>query len=225
VNILASKAVRGFTQLIVVLGILLLAPAWSLTYWQAYVYLFVFAASSALITAYLWRRDPKLLERRINAGPAAEVEKSQRLIQLLAALVFVSTMILPSLDHRFSWSMVPLPVVVGGQVLVVLGFFVVFLVFKANTFAAATITVMPDQKVISTGPYAFVRHPMYSGALVMLMGTPLALGSWWGLLMLMPMTFIMAWRACDEERFLIHNLSGYEGYCRTVRYRLLPFVW
>jgi protein-S-isoprenylcysteine O-methyltransferase Ste14 len=225
VNNLASKTVRGFTQLIAVLGILLLTPAWTLDYWQAWVYLFVFAASSALITIYLWKKDPKLLERRINAGPGAENEKSQKLIQLLASFVFIGAMILPSLDHRFSWSAVPLPVVVAGNVLVALGFLIVFLVFKENTFTAATIAVTPDQKVVSTGPYAAVRHPMYAGALVMLFGTPLALGSWWGLLMFIPMTFTIAWRARDEERFLIKNLSGYKEYCRIVRYRLLPFVW
>ena len=224
-NNLTGKTVLGFTQLISVLGILLLAPAWTLDYWQAWVYWFVFAASSALITAYLWKRDPKLLERRIDAGPGAETEKTQKLIQLLAFLVFIGAMILPSLDHRYSWSAVPLPVVLAGDVVVALGFLIVFLVFKENTFAAATIAVSSDQKVVSTGPYAIVRHPMYSGALVMLLGTPLALGSWWGLLMFIPMTLIIEWRARDEERFLDKKLSGYEEYCRRVRYRLAPLVW
>jgi protein-S-isoprenylcysteine O-methyltransferase Ste14 len=225
VNKPAKKTVLGFTQLITALGILLLAPAWTFSYWQAWVYLFVFAASSALITAYLWKKDPQLLERRLNAGPAAEKRRSQKLIQLLASSVFMGAMILPSLDHRFSWSAVPLPVVVMGDVLVVLGFLIVFLVFKENTFTAATIEVAPDQTVISTGPYAVVRHPMYAGALVMLLGTPLALGSWWGLLMFIPMVVTIAWRALDEERLLSANLRGYVEYCRIVRYRLAPFVW
>ena len=222
---LARKTVLGFTQLIAVLGVLLFAPAWTLEYWQAWVYLLIFTASSALTTTYLWKKDPKLLQRRIDAGPRAENEKSQKLIQLLASFVFLAAMILPSLDHRFSWSAVPLPVVVAGDVLTALGFFIVFLVFKENTFTAATIIVTPGQKVVSTGPYAVVRHPMYSGALVMLFGTPLALGSWWGLLMFIPMIFTIAWRACDEERFLFRNLSGYKEYCQIVRYRLVPFAW
>jgi protein-S-isoprenylcysteine O-methyltransferase Ste14 len=225
VNNLAGKTVLGFTQLIAVLGILLFAPAWTLDYWQAWVYWFVFAGSCALITAYLWNNDPKLLERRINAGPRAENEKNQKLIQLLATFIFIGAMILPSLDHRFSWSAVPLPVVVAGDVLAALGFLIVFLVFKENTFTGATIAVTVDQKVISTGPYAIVRHPMYSGALIMLLGTPLALGSWWGLLMFIPMAFIIAWRAGEEERFLLNGLSGYKEYCQTVRYRLVPFAW
>jgi protein-S-isoprenylcysteine O-methyltransferase Ste14 len=225
VNNLASKTILGFTQLITVLGILLFVPAWTLDYWQAWVYLFVFAASTALITTYLWKKDPKLLERRINVGPAAETEKSQKLIQVLASFVFIGTMLLPSLDHRFSWSAVPLTVVVAGDFLVALGFLMVFLVFKENTFTSATIAVAADQNVVSTGPYALVRHPMYSGALVMLFGTPLALGSWWGLLMFIPMAFTILWRARDEERFLFENLSGYKEYCQMVRYRLVPFVW
>jgi protein-S-isoprenylcysteine O-methyltransferase Ste14 len=182
-------------------------------------------ASSALITAYLWKKDPQLLERRINGGPGAEREKSQKLIQLLASIAFIGAMILPSLDHRFFWSAVPLPAVVVGDVVTALGFFIVFRVFKENSFTAATIEVAPDQTVISTGPYAIVRHPMYSGALVMLVGTPLALGSWWGLLMSVLMIFAIAWRALDEERFLRKNLSGYAEYCQRVRYRLVPFVW
>ncbi len=202
-----------------------MAPAWTLDYWQAWVYLSVFNGSAALITIYLWKHDRNLLERRINAGPRAENEESQKSVQLLSSFVFIGAMTLPSLDHRFSWSAVPLPVVLAGDLLVALGFLIVFLVFKENTFAAATIAVTPAQKVVSTGPYAVVRHPMYSGALVMLFGTPFALGSWWGLLMFISMVLTIAWRARDEERFLFKNLSGYKEYCQTVRYRLIPFVW
>ena len=161
----------------------------------------------------------------MNAGPGAEKEKSQKRIQVFASLVFIGVMILPSLDHRFSWSDVPLSVVIAGDVFVALGFLLIFIVFRENTFSAATIEVAPDQKVISTGPYAIVRHPMYSGALVMLLGTPLALGSWWGLLMFIPMSFIIVWRLLDEEKFLSKNLSGYKEYCKKVQYRLVPFIW
>jgi protein-S-isoprenylcysteine O-methyltransferase Ste14 len=222
---LAKKTVFGFTQLITVLGILLLAPARTLEYWQAWVYLCVFTVSAAFITLYLWRHDRKLLERRIDAGPGAEKERIQKFLQLLASFIFMGAMIVPSLDHRFSWSTVPLTVVVAGDLSVAVGFLIVFVVFKENTFTAATIAVTPDQRVVSTGPYAVVRHPMYSGALVMLFGTPLALGSWWGLLMFIPMIFTIAWRARNEERYLFKYLPGYEEYCRTVRYRLVPFVW
>jgi protein-S-isoprenylcysteine O-methyltransferase Ste14 len=225
VNTLARNAFVGIAKLMAVLGFLLFGSAWSLDYWQAWLYLLVFATCSGLITVYLLKNDRKLLERRIKAGPGAEHENTQKLIQLLASLVFMGAMILPSLDHRFSWSPAPLPVVILGEVLVALGFFIVFRVFKKNTFTAATIAVTHDQRLVSTGPYALVRHPMYSGALILLLGTPLALGSWWGLLMFIPMISIVAWRACEEEKFLYEHLSGYGEYSRKVRYRLVPFLW
>jgi protein-S-isoprenylcysteine O-methyltransferase Ste14 len=115
--------------------------------------------------------------------------------------------------------------VIAGDALVALGFLIIFIVFKENTFTAATIAVAPDQKVISTGPYAIIRHPMYSGALVMLFGTPLALGSWWGLLMFIAIAFIIAWRLLEEEKLLSRSLSGYKEYCQKVQYRLVPLIW
>jgi protein-S-isoprenylcysteine O-methyltransferase Ste14 len=225
VNNLARKTILGSAQLFIGLGIFLFTPALTLNFWQAWVYWFVFAASNALIITYLWRKDPKLLERRVNAGPGAEKEKSQKLIQLFASLAFTGLIILSSLDHRFSWSNVPLSVVIAGDALVALGFLIIFIVFKENTFTAATIAVAPDQKVISTGPYAIIRHPMYSGALVMLFGTPLALGSWWGLLMFIAIAFIIAWRLLEEEKLLSRSLSGYKEYCQKVQYRLVPLIW
>lgn len=185
----------------------------------------MFVTSSALITIYLWKKDPKLLERRVNAGPSAEKETKQKRIQVFASLAFIALMIVPSLDHRFSWSNVPVLVVIGGDILAALGFFIVFLVFKENTFTAATIEIAPDQTVISTGPYAVVRHPMYAGALIMLFGTPLALGSWWALLLFILMTFVIIWRLLDEERFLAKSLPGYNEYCKKVPYRLIPSIW
>jgi protein-S-isoprenylcysteine O-methyltransferase Ste14 len=225
VSNLARKAIRGFAQLIIGLGILLFAPAWTLNFWQAWVFLFVFAASAALITVYLWKEDPNLLERRVKAGPGAEKEKSQRLIQLFASVAFIGMILLPALDHRFSWSDIPLFLVIAGDILIALGFLVIFFVFKENTFTAAVIEVAADQKVISTGPYALIRHPMYAGALILLLGTPLALGSWWGLLMFIPFAVIIVWRLLDEERFLSKYLAGYSEYKKKVRYRLIPFVW
>ena len=222
---LTRKTTIGFAQLIVGLGVLLFAPAWTLDFWQAWVYLFVFAASAAVVTVYLWKRDPKLLERRVRAGPGAEKEAAQRVIQLMASVAFVGVLVVPAIDHRLAWSRVPLYVVIAGNVSVATGFVIVFLVFRENTFTAATIEVAADQTVIATGSYAVVRHPMYAGALIMLFGTPLALGSSWGLLMFIPITLVIVWRLLDEEKFLSKNLPGYSNYTKNVRYRLLPFVW
>lgn len=174
---LAARTILGFTQLIVFLGVALFVPSWTLNFWQAWVYISIFAAASALITAYLWNCDRKLLESRVKAGPRAEKEESQKLIQLLASLAFIGTLVLPSLDRRYLWSHVPLVVVIVGGALVAFGFLAVFILYKENSFTSAAIEVAPNQRVISTGAYAVVRHPMYAGALVILFATPLALGS------------------------------------------------
>ena len=222
---LARRTVLGFAQLIVVMAIALFGPAWTLDYLQAWVYLLIFVGSASIITVYLWRNDPGLLERRIDAGPTAEKQPLQQLIQAVAAITFIGFLVVPSLDHRLAWSQVPLAMEIAGDALVALGFFVVYLVFKENSFSAATIELATGQKVISTGPYAIVRHPMYAGALVMLFGTPLALGSWWGLLLMIPMTLVLVLRLLDEERFLAKNLPGYTEYCQRVLYRLVPYIW
>lgn len=222
---LALKTILGFANLILVLAALLFLPAWTLRFWQAWVYLFVFAGSALWITGYLWKRDPALLERRVQAGPVAEKETTQKLVQAFASLAFIGILLVPSLDRRFSWSHLPIALVIFGDVLVALGFWIVFLVYRENSFASATIAVATGQTVISTGPYVSVRHPMYSGALVMLFGTPLALGSGWGLLMFPSMLLVIVLRLLDEEKFLRKSLAGYSDYCATVRFRLLPHVW
>lgn len=215
----------GFANLILLLAIALFAPAWTLRFWQAWLYLFLFAASSAAITTYLWKRDRALLSRRVSAGPIAEKSRTQQIIQLFASLGFLATLVVPSLDYRFSWSHVPLWLVLAGDLLVVLGFYIVFGVFCANTFTAATVEVAEQQTVISTGPYALVRHPMYSGALIMLLGTPLALGSLWGLIPFVLMVAIIIIRLLDEEKLLLAKLPGYAEYVATIKFRLLPHVW
>jgi protein-S-isoprenylcysteine O-methyltransferase Ste14 len=224
-NAVNIKALVGFLQLLIVLMVLIFVPAGTLDYWQAWIFLAVFFGCALAITCYLMKNDPKLLERRVKAGPVDEQEKSQRIIQILAMLAFLPFFVFPALDHRFLWSPVGPYATALGDVLVALGFFFVFLVFKENTFASATIEVGVEQKVIATGPYALVRHPMYIGALVMLLGVPLALGSWWGLLAIVPMTLVLVWRLLDEEKFLATNLAGYCDYQSKVRFRLLPLIW
>jgi protein-S-isoprenylcysteine O-methyltransferase Ste14 len=222
---LAAKTILGFASLILLLAVALFAPAWTLLFWQAWLYLFLFASSSAAITIYLWKHDRALLSRRVNAGPIAEKSRTQQIIQLFASLGFLAILIVPSLDFRFSWSHVPLWLVLAGDLFVILGFFVVFRVFRANTFTAATIEVSEQQTVISTGPYAFVRHPMYCGALTMLLGTPLALSSWWGLVPFALMNAVIVVRLLDEEKLLLACLPGYAEYMSEVKYHLIPSLW
>jgi protein-S-isoprenylcysteine O-methyltransferase Ste14 len=219
------KAVAGSLVLLVITATVIFTSAWTFDYWQAWVFLLVFFGSAFAITIYLMKADPRLLERRINAGPLNEKEASQKIIQSLAQASFLLVIIFPALDHRFGWSMVPSHVNIAGDVLIIIGFYIVFLTFKENTHASALIEVETDQKVVSTGPYALVRHPMYIGALILLVGMPLALGSLWGVLTIVPITAVIVWRLLDEEQFLTKNLPGYVEYERKVKYRLIPSVW
>jgi protein-S-isoprenylcysteine O-methyltransferase Ste14 len=224
-NDLNRRAFGGLLRMMLFLSALVFLPAWTFRYWQAWICLLVFFVCATGITLYLMKNDPKLLERRMSAGSSAEKEKSQKIIQGLAAIAFVAMFIVPGLDHRFAWSLVPSYAVIFGDALIVLGFIFVFFVFKINSFTSGIIAVAAEQKVISTGPYGLVRHPMYLGALIMLVGIPIALGSWWGVLMLVPMTVVIIWRLLDEEIFLARNLPGYAEYRKKVRYRLVPFAW
>ena len=219
------KAFAGILQLFVILGLTIFLPAWTLDYWQAWIVVAVFFACTLAVTVYLMKNDPKLLERRVKAGVGAEQEKSQNIIQAFAAVAFIALFVVSALDHRFGWSTVPPYLVALGDILIVVGFYLVFLVFKENTFASGTIEVGAEQCVVATGPYALVRHPMYVGALVMLVGVPLALGSLWGLLAIIPMTLVLVARLLDEEKFLSKNLAGYSDYQSKVRCRLLPLIW
>jgi protein-S-isoprenylcysteine O-methyltransferase Ste14 len=165
------------------------------------------------------------LERRLHAGPRAETQQSQQIGQRFGAIAFVATFVLPALDHRFAWSAVPVPVLLSGEALVLVGLLMVFLVFRENTFTSATIEIAAEQRVVSSGPYSLVRHPMYVGALLMMIGIPLALGSWWGEAAIVPMTLVIVRRVRDEEELLARDLTGYREYREQVRYRLLPLVW
>ena len=171
------------------------------------------------------RNNPALLAKRLRAGPRAEKEATQKIIMALASTAFVALLIVPGLDHRFGWSRVPTFVVLAANLMVAVGLYIIFIVYKASPFTSATIQVEKDQKVISTGPYSIVRHPMYSGGLVMLLGTPPALGSCWGLLVLIPMLPILIWRLLGEEKFLSKNLPEYTEYCMKVHSRLIPGIY
>lgn len=149
----------------------------------------------------------------------------QRVIQSLASLAFLGLFAVSALDRHAGWSSVPVAVVLAGDVLVAAGLLVVFRVFRVNTFTSATIDVEREQQVVATGPYAVVRDPMYAGALVMLLGVPLALGSWWALVAVSVMTAVIVWRLLDEERQLTRDLRGYDAYLTRVRHRLVPGVW
>ena len=224
-NKLYFRALRSSIYGFLAMAALLFVPAGTLDYWQAYAFMAVFVGGSAGITVYLAIKDPKLLERRMNVGPTAEKEPTQKIIMVFVLLGFIALLVVPALDRRFIWSSVPSWVSVIGDILVALGYLLMYFVIRENSYAASTIQVVEGQTVISTGPYAVVRHPMYAGVLPLLIGTPLALGSWCGLGALILFIPALIWRLLDEERFLHKNLPGYTEYTRKVRYRLVPFVW
>jgi len=220
-----KQAVFGLVALAVLLWLALFLPAWSLNYLQAWIYWIVFLTCVTAISVYFIKKDLNLIENRLKTGPSAEKEIKQKIIQAFIGFFFILQIVIPSLDHHFQWSNVPAYLVIAGDIFVAIGLLIIFLVFKENSFTSVIIEVNKEQKVISKGPYEVVRHPMYSGALLMLLFTPLALGSFWGLLVFVPMFVVIVLRLLEEEKFLTKNLPGYEEYQQKTRYRLIPFVW
>ena len=222
---LRTRALRGTAIFIVALAAIVLLPAWSLAFWQGWLLWLVFSAATLLNTLYFLRHDPQLVERRLQAGPVAETRRTQKIVQSFTSVFMVLTFAFPGLDHRFGWSQLPAAIVIAGNGLVALGFWIVFRTLRENSYAAATIGVDKDQPVVTTGPYALVRHPMYAGAFVMLVGTALALSSAFDLIFAALTMAAIVWRLLDEEAFLAESLPGYSAYMRQTRYRLIPGVW
>jgi protein-S-isoprenylcysteine O-methyltransferase Ste14 len=210
---------------LVAFGGMLFLPAGTFHYWQAWVFLAVFAFYTWIPSVYLVRKNPAALERRMHAGPLAETRTLQQIVSTVVFISFPAMLVVSALDHRFSWSPVPTTVTVVGDILVAVGLAVAMLVVAQNGYAAANITVESEQTLASTGLYGLVRHPMYSGSIIMMVGVPLALGSYWGLALVVPGLIALALRIRDEEDLLEHELSGYREYTQHVRYRLVPYVW
>ena len=210
---------------VVVFGAMLFVPAGSVRYWQGWVFLAVVLVAAWAPTVYMLRTNPVALQGRISGGPTAEARIAQKVLIAglyvsLAAMVTVSV-----LDHRFGWSAVPATICLVGDVLVAAGLGVVALVIIQNSYASSTVRVQAGQHVVSTGLYGLVRHPMYTGNVIMMIGIPLALGSYWGLVFVVPGLIVLALRIRDEEKLLAEQLTGYREYTQEVRYRLAPLVW
>lgn len=223
-----SLTVRVLTQTffgLTVFAAMIFLPAGTWHYWQGWVFIATFTLCTTLYTFYNAIYDRALLARRMNAGPKNEKETSQKIIMSLAGLCFVALIALSALDFRLQLSPVPPYVSIIADAIVALSFLAIFFVTKENSFAAANITVESGQKVIDTGPYAYVRHPMYASAFWMLLAIPLCLGGWYGVLLNIPFMPVLLWRLLDEERVLRRDLPGYTEYTSRVRYRLIPYIW
>jgi protein-S-isoprenylcysteine O-methyltransferase Ste14 len=222
-----NQKLRAWLSLVVsfiVIALAIFLAAGTIDYWQAWVYLAIGAVTGVPLMVLI-TRDPLLLENRTSGGPIAEQRPIQKIIVLCTAVPGVAAFILPGLDHRFGWSSVPLGISLVGDLFIVLSMGLVYQVFRENSFGSATVEVRQDQHVISTGPYALVRHPMYASAAVYFVGMALALGSYWGLLAALLTTLGLVWRLLDEETFLTQNLPGYPDYCAKVRWHLIPGIF
>ena len=222
---LFAQAVAASLFGLVFFGVFLFGPAGTFDYWQAWVFIAVFTVVSSGPTMYWGLRKPEVLRRRMHAGPIAETRTAQKFATVGTIVMVVAVLVVSALDHRFGWSQVPTPVVVVGDILVALGLGMATMVVNQNSYASATIRVVEaEQPLISTGLYGLVRHPMYTGALIMMVGMPLALDSYWGLVTCLPGLAVLAFRINDEEKMLRQELGGYDEYTQKVHYRLVPGV-
>jgi protein-S-isoprenylcysteine O-methyltransferase Ste14 len=223
--ILFWQTLRTVVIGLIVLGALLFIPAGTLAYWPGWGFIVTFTVMTNIIGLWLALKNPALLARRIKGGPAKETRPLQRLLISVVVLAFVAVLILSAIDWRLGWSGAPLWVIILGDAMVVLGLYLALLVLQQNSYAASTIETMDGQTVISSGLYGVVRHPMYLGTLILSFGIPLALGSYWGLLIMLLVIPVLMLRIGDEERMLVDELKGYDDYRQKVRFRLIPAIW
>lgn len=219
---LVTLALSRYLFMIALFMLFFFLPAGTLDYWQAWVYMAIIVIPMFMIGLYLIRKDPALLERRMRLR---ERRGEQKRFVNWSLLLFVLLYLLPGFDRRFGWSHVPWYVVALSDVFVLLGYGLVAWVFRTNSYASRVVEVNAGQRVIDSGPYAFVRHPMYLGSILLWGLTPLALGSLWVLMLAIPLPILLAFRAVDEEKLLLRDLPGYEEYTRKVKYRLFPGIW
>lgn len=213
-----AKGVGGLA----VMALLLFLPAGSWGYWQAWLFLGLLFVPMTCVATWLLVREPELLAKRLSSK---EQEKAQRQVVALSALMFVAGFLLAGFDQRFGWSEMPAWVVAIAAVVMVCGYGLYAEVMRENAYLSRTVEVQENQKVISTGLYGIVRHPMYAATLVLYLAMPIVLGSWVALIPFLAYPFIIARRIRNEEHVLEEGLAGYCEYEQQVRYRLIPFIW
>ena len=218
VKLVASRAILAFAAL----SAMFFLPAGTLAYWEAWMYIIGLFIPMMFIMFYLVKNDPELLVRRMQMR---ERETQQKKIVMFSYLYILLVFTLPGFDQRFGWSDVPAAVAIAAEIVVLLGYGLVFLVFRENTYASRIIEVVAEQKVIQSGPYAIVRHPMYLGVTLMYIFSPLALGSYWAVLPALLVLPILVARIRNEEAVLARDLPGYPAYMQKTRHRLVPGIW
>jgi len=206
--------------ILIILGGILFVPAGSFQFWQAWIYWSGFSALTLFITFYFLKKSPQLLSRRMQYKEKKTTKKPPGILNLCFLCY-----IIPGLDFRFHWSTVPISVIIVASAIVFLGYIFIILVFNENSYASTVIQVEREQQVITTGPYSIIRHPMYLGLILIILFTPMALGSYWAILPALLCIPMNVFRIIGEEEVLLRDLPGYKKYCLKTRYRLLPFIW
>jgi protein-S-isoprenylcysteine O-methyltransferase Ste14 len=219
---LISKALSRFIPGIIILSALMFISAGTINYWNAWLFMGELFIPMLLVLVYLIIWDPELLLKRLNAN---EKEKTQQKVVLITLIMFLSAFIISGLDYRYKWSSVPLLIVLTSATMVLTGYILFFIVMRQNSYASRVVEIQEKQKVIDTGLYGIVRHPMYSAAILMFMSMPLVLGSFYALIPLLIFPFQMGIRMRNEEQILEKGLDGYIEYKKRVRYKIIPFLW
>lgn len=225
ISSLSQRVIRGFIRLQVALAILLFLPAGSIRFWEAWLYWGLFGGSVLFITWYFLKVDRDFVERRMKIGPSAESSNTQQVVQFMAGALACALFLAAGFDHRLRGSDLPVSVVLIADGLLIFCMGITFRVFLANRYAAGTVRIEANQQVVSNGPYATVRHPLYVASILGFLATPFGLGSLWALPFGLLLCAVVVVRLLDEERFLLEHLMGYDDYCRHVKYRLIPYLW
>lgn len=221
---LLMKIIIRVLLIFVFLALLFFLTAGSLLYTEAWIYIIVLFVAVLFVVAYFYKKDPDFIASRLLKR--REKEQMHKSIQNIFSIVLLIGLLIPGFDFRFNWSHVPISVVIVSDILVFLGYMLIARVMEENRYASAIIQVSEEQKIIETGPYKIVRHPMYTGGLIFILFTPLALGSYWALIPFSISTApALILRIINEEKLMITNLPGYSDYCRKTKYRLIPYVW
>ncbi len=221
---LLRRVLRVTTLLLAAQAIALFSAAGHLEFWSAWLYLALQAVTMGATNAYLLRHDPQLLERRLASEESGERDPVQRRVLVFMRVASLAMLVAAGVQWRLG-TRAPIGIVILGAALLLLGAGIVFRVFRESTYTSSIIEVVSGQRVVTTGPYRWVRHPMYVGVLVMGVGTPMVLGSWWAAAMIVPMFAALVVRIRHEERFLWAQLEGYDAYTSATPARLVPGVW
>lgn len=219
---LLFRTIINFLMGVVMVGVLLFTPAGTFRFWNAWLFLALLFVPMLIIGIYLWIKQPDLLAKRLSSK---EKESEQKQVILMSAVVFVAGFVVAAVDFRFGWSQLPIWLVVVASVLLVISYGLYAEVMRENAYLSRTVEVQENQKVIDTGLYGIVRHPMYSATILLYLSIPLVLGSIYSFLIFLMFPFVLAKRISNEETVLEKGLDGYTSYKQRVKYKIIPFIW